>query len=68
MRIKLTDAVHIRGELHRAGEVLDLPPGDFLDVLACGRGVALEIGDHAAALDESNRQMLRLERARHWRQ
>jgi len=68
MKIKILEGVGYRGDVLAAGAVVDVEAQDFLDLLQSGRAVAVNVGDHAVALDTATRAALRLERARHWRQ
>lgn len=62
MKARLVDGCYVSGEPRHAGDVVDLASADFLDLLSSGRAVAVDAGDHARAVDASNRAALRLEK------
>lgn len=70
MKLRIIDGTAVAGRLVHPGEIVDVGPDDYLNLLASGRAQALDRGDHAKALDASTRSTLRLEqvngRARRW--
>jgi hypothetical protein len=62
MKLRILDGVGIGGRVAHPGEIVDVGPDDFLNLLASGRAEALDRNDHAKAIDASTRATLRLER------
>jgi len=54
MKMRVTGRCSVRGKHCEPGTILDLPSRDALDLLACGRGEALNPAEIEAAVREEN--------------
>ena len=62
MKMRVTGRCSVRGNHVEPGTIVDIAGADALNLLACGRGEALNPADVAAAVRESNAIAAELER------